>query len=140
MPMNLADYHPDWRWISRQIREQANQRCEFCDVANHAVGARDIYGAWHDEEDIHGMNSTEGARLFAGEFPRMIRVVLTVAHLDQDRGNNDPSNLRALCQKCHNAWDRPYRLRHMIETVRCKRLSAVAARGQLEMALGDIAT
>ncbi len=28
MPMNMADYHPDWRNISRQIREQAGQRCE----------------------------------------------------------------------------------------------------------------
>jgi hypothetical protein len=28
-------------------------------------------------------------------------VVLTVAHLDHDVTNNDPANLRALCQRCH---------------------------------------
>ncbi|KQQ31534.1 hypothetical protein ASF53_02205 [Methylobacterium sp. Leaf123] len=32
-------------------------------------------------------------------------VVLTVAHLDQNPGNNDPANLKALCQLCHNLWD-----------------------------------
>lgn len=33
------------------------------------------------------------------------RVVLTIAHLDHDPGNNDPTNLRAWCQKCHNCYD-----------------------------------
>lgn len=37
------------------------------------------------------------------------KVVLTIAHMDQDPGNNDDGNLRALCQRCHNAWDRPHR-------------------------------
>ncbi|MBE7197021.1 MAG: hypothetical protein INR70_04360 [Parafilimonas terrae] len=37
------------------------------------------------------------------------KVVLTIAHMDQDPGYNDPANLRALCQRCHNAWDRPHR-------------------------------
>ncbi|MFC6790634.1 HNH endonuclease [Methylobacterium komagatae] len=37
------------------------------------------------------------------------KVVLTIAHMDQHPGHNDPSNLRALCQRCHNAWDAPYR-------------------------------
>ncbi len=32
-------------------------------------------------------------------------VTLTVAHLDQNPGNNDPANLKALCQLCHNLWD-----------------------------------
>jgi 5-methylcytosine-specific restriction endonuclease McrA len=29
--------------------------------------------------------------------------------MDQDETHNDPANLRALCQRCHNAWDRPHR-------------------------------
>jgi hypothetical protein len=37
------------------------------------------------------------------------RVVLTIAHMDQDPSHNAPGNLRALCQRCHNAWDRPHR-------------------------------
>jgi hypothetical protein len=33
-------------------------------------------------------------------------IVLTVAHLDQDKGNNRFSNLAALCQRCHLNHDR----------------------------------
>lgn len=33
------------------------------------------------------------------------RVYIQVAHLDQDPRNNTPSNLRALCQACHNRID-----------------------------------
>ena len=36
-------------------------------------------------------------------------VVLTIAHLDHDVGHNDPANLRALCQRCHNRLDAPQR-------------------------------
>jgi len=32
--------------------------------------------------------------------------VLTVAHLDHDISNNELSNLRALCQRCHLDYDR----------------------------------
>lgn len=43
-------------------------------------------------------------------------VVLTVAHLDQDPSNNDPANLAALCQLCHNRWDQASRTRNAIAT------------------------
>lgn len=32
-------------------------------------------------------------------------VVLTIAHMDQNVLNNEDGNLRALCQRCHLAWD-----------------------------------
>lgn len=35
-------------------------------------------------------------------------VVLTVAHLDHDPANNERSNLRAMCQRCHLAYDREH--------------------------------
>ena len=35
--------------------------------------------------------------------------MLTVAHLDHVPENCDPDNLRALCQRCHNAYDAPMR-------------------------------
>ena len=34
---------------------------------------------------------------------RVARIVLTVAHLDHAPEHNDPTNLRALCQRCHLA-------------------------------------
>jgi 5-methylcytosine-specific restriction endonuclease McrA len=40
---------------------------------------------------------------------RRVRIVLTVAHLDHDPQNNDPANLMALCQYCHNRYDAEHR-------------------------------
>lgn len=36
------------------------------------------------------------------------KIVLTIAHLDHDPTNNDPSNLKAGCQKCHLGHDREH--------------------------------
>lgn len=44
------------------------------------------------------------------------KVVLTVAHMDQDVTNNAPENLRALCQLCHNRWDQASRTRNATAT------------------------
>ena len=38
------------------------------------------------------------------------KVVLTIAHLDHQPENNDPANLRAWCQRCHNKLDAVHRL------------------------------
>lgn len=133
-PCDYRQYHRDWRWIVRQIKGQAGDRCEFCGVPNGAVGARDRHGHWHDEDQIHSMNSGVGYGLFAGEFPRMVRIVLTVAHVgDPDPMNIDPSNLRALCQRCHNRHDMPTRQAHAAETRLRKQATALAATGQLVM-------
>lgn len=37
------------------------------------------------------------------------RVVLTTAHLDHDPTNNNLTNLRSWCQRCHNTYDAPMR-------------------------------
>ena len=36
---------------------------------------------------------------------RMVRTILTISHQDHDPTNNDPSNLKALCQRCHLRHD-----------------------------------
>ena len=82
MPMNLADYHFDWRNISRQIREQAGQCCEG---TPRYPNCRAANGTVHPDTGS--------------------KVVLTVAHMDHNKANNDPANLRALCQRCHLDWD-----------------------------------
>ena len=43
------------------------------------------------------------------------RVVLTIAHMDHNPSNNDLSNLKAWCQRCHNAYDAPMRARGRAE-------------------------
>jgi glyoxylase-like metal-dependent hydrolase (beta-lactamase superfamily II) len=38
-----------------------------------------------------------------------VKVVLTIAHLDHDPGNNAIENTPALCQLCHNRHDAKHR-------------------------------
>jgi 5-methylcytosine-specific restriction endonuclease McrA len=77
---NRARYPRDWKAISLAARTAAGWRCKFC-------------GAEHGKP-----HPDTGAK-----------VVLTVAHLDHRPENNDRANLRALCQRCHNAYDAPAR-------------------------------
>lgn len=122
MPCDYRDYHPEWRSIRRQIVEQAGNACEFCGAPNGELIARDgeRWQEWDGRDDPEG--------------PRLVMVVLTVAHLDHDRGNNDPANLRALCQRCHLRWDIDLHQRNAAATRRRKRVE----RGQVEMGVtGD---
>lgn len=134
---NKALYPPDWRTVIRPaILERAGHCCEFCSVANYAYGARDKHGEWHDENSIHHLNSDMGEMLF-GEFPNMIRIVLTIAHLDHNPRNNDYSNLRALCQRCHNRHDMAHRQANRARTLLAKRVARwrAAQPDQLEIIL-----
>jgi len=39
---------------------------------------------------------------------KVIKIILTIAHLDHDINNNDYLNLKALCQKCHLNYDKEH--------------------------------
>lgn len=129
--MNVADYHPDWRSISRQIRDQADNRCEFCDAPNGVVIQRDIDGDWVLDDELQQMNSTE-AWLWLGTWnpPPPVRIVLTVAHLCHDKTCIDPTHLRSLCQRCHLNWDRA---RHVAKAAATRRANRLVKTGQLEL-------
>lgn len=86
-PENKSRYPKNWKQIRQQILERAGNRCEFCGVENHS----------------------EVPRYRSGRGVIMVKVVLTIAHLDHTPENCDPSNLRALCQKCHNSYDAKHR-------------------------------
>jgi hypothetical protein len=132
MPMDRAKYPPDWERIRTAILARAGDRCERCGVANHAYGARDRDGTWHDADDIEAMNGTVGAELF-GDFPKMIRIVLTVAHLNHDTTDNRDENLKPLCQRCHLNHDREHHMRNAAETRRRRRME----KGQLALIGGE---
>lgn len=77
MPIDYKQYHPKWSLISRLVRFiRAKNKCEWCGAAN---------GEPHPKTGS--------------------KVVLTVAHIDHDKDNNDFKNLAALCQKCHLGHD-----------------------------------
>lgn len=83
-PENKSRYPKNWKQIRAQILERANNRCEFCGVENHT----------------YRYNPKTG---------KDARIVLTIAHLDHTPENCDSSNLRALCQRCHNQYDAQHR-------------------------------
>lgn len=135
MPCDYSKYPADWKEISLAIRERAGWRCEWCGVKNGAIGARDRYGKWWDEDSIHHLNSF-------GEFPKMIRIVLTVAHLGVPLSSGEPGdkhnkmdcrpeNLAALCQRCHLNYDRDEHKHNAAVTRRQRKVEA----GQMEMSL-----
>lgn len=117
MPFHPERYPANWKAISLAVRERAGQRCEECGVPNGELGKRDKTGIWWQEDSIHNLNSDEGWELF-GEFPDMIRIVLTVHHVCQDPSCADEAHMKALCQRCHLAADTGMRVRHAAETRR----------------------
>lgn len=106
---NRDRYPASWREISARIRnERAQGQCECEGECGH-----DHYGRCPAENG--GRDPISGNR-----------VVLTVAHLDHVPENCDDDNLRAFCQRCHNAYDAPERARGRME------------RHRAAMALGDL--
>lgn len=97
MPIDRKRYPKNWAAISRFIRfVRAGAKCEQCGLAHGATG-RWIDGRWYTAR-----------KLGLGRVPQekpMTRIVLATAHLDRDTTNNDYSNLRALCQRCHFIYD-----------------------------------
>lgn len=87
---DYGDYPPDWKAISKRIRfERAAGRCEC-----------------HGECGIHPGHRCTEKNGDKAQFANG-KVVLTVAHLDHDSTNSDEMNLRAMCQRCHLAYDAP---------------------------------
>ena len=83
-PENKSRYPKNWKQIREGILKRANNKCEFCGVDNHTMR----------------LNPNPG---------KEARIILTIAHLDHTPENNDPQNLRALCQRCHNQYDAQHR-------------------------------
>ncbi len=115
-PENKKLYPKNWKQIREAILKRANNKCEFCGVENHTEGYRDKDGNF-----IKSTGMQQEADELDGE--KIIRIVLTIAHLDHNPQNCDPNNLRALCQKCHNIYDKEHRKETRAKTL-LKRMTA----------------
>jgi hypothetical protein len=121
MPIDYKKYPSNWKTeIRPAIMERAKNCCEFCGVKHYAVGNWDgekfIPTAGNITHDAAGNGelSYKEARELVKHCneccdDNLIVIVLTIAHLDHDVKNNDFSNLKALCQRCHNRYDVGYR-------------------------------
>lgn len=113
---NKDRYPPNWPEISAQIRRRAGNKCEQCGVPNYEIGGRTRDGKWHrawpvGEKLTHIEWPKPGSYWWCEGAPfqlRIIRIVLTVAHLNHDPADCDPANLRCWCQRCHLHYDREH--------------------------------
>lgn len=128
-PENRWLYPIDWPQLSAVIRfERAKGCCEGCGRPHGRFVCHLGDGRWWDEA-AQTWRSGRGRRLklappalLPADVPiRTTFVVLACAHLDHDPGNNEPKNLRALCQRCHMLHDRAEHLRQRWITYRLRK-------------------
>lgn len=111
-PENKHRYPSTWREIRAAILDRAGHRCEQCGVPNYTYRPRKR-DVWTDD--------LGQAETWAMDGERISRIVLTIAHLDHTPEHNDPDNLRALCQRCHLAYDADHHQRTAYKTRRTKK-------------------
>jgi hypothetical protein len=100
MPIDYKKYHPDWLTkIRPKILIRANYKCEIC---------KREHLKWYFKADLTYKDSLDFWMIEkASEVGQpIVKVVLTIAHLNHDVNDNRPENLKALCQKCHLNHDR----------------------------------
>ena len=118
MPIDYKKYHKDWFTVIRPaILSRANNQCECCGLENKTKGIRDLDGTFYNIEYIMSELENKGIDLFYNVLKgtltkdgkaKVIKIVLTIAHLDHDITNNDYNNLKAMCQKCHLNYDKEH--------------------------------
>lgn len=111
MTIDYKQYPANWKTeIRPTILHRDDNKCKFCGVENHEIIHR--YGAGINDWEYWpiGMES----EVWALDGKKSTRIVLTIAHLDQDKTNNEYENLAALCQKCHLGID----LKHHMSNAR----------------------
>lgn len=134
MPMNRALYPPDWDEISARLKEEVGQKCETCGVPNHALIIRRL-----DDPFIYLVIDTDEQWLETLYFEEhewtedAIEVVLTTAHLDHNPANNQRSNLKVLCQRCHLVYDSDHHQANRRKTLINRKHQAKLMAGQLLM-------
>lgn len=117
MPLRKQLYPADWPAISLQVRSEANWQCEDCGAPHltviHRTGRPVQQGPYlvdwevvlEVEETGRGLVPASSLSWRRLRFHGLTKVVLSTAHLDRDPGNNDRTNLRAKCQRCHFGYD-----------------------------------
>lgn len=131
MPMNWKLYPRDWKTVSAKLKAEVGNKCEGCGVPNGVYILRNIQ---NPERYFVIDENWQWAGLDLEEWrEEPVRVVLTTAHLDQNPGNNDRSNLRVLCQRCHLVYDAPFNQVKKRRTRLKKNRQAKLDAGQLEI-------
>lgn len=107
-PENRARYPADWPDIRERILDRAGRRCEWVGCTAHH---REL-GYWYRDTWVRLPRALRDAgvdgpcTIAAVDGPlKIIRIILTIAHLDHTPENCTDDNLRAWCQRHHLAYD-----------------------------------
>jgi 5-methylcytosine-specific restriction endonuclease McrA len=106
-------YATNWQYISGYIRfERAKNRCEKCHLPADLIIRRRPHGHYSEltfselEAVQQYMEFNKINEKTALKRLRLTKICLSVAHLDHNESNNDYSNLKCLCQRCHLLYDK----------------------------------
>lgn len=124
-PENKHRYPANWSEIRAQIMARAGGQCEHdesglrCKAKHRSVGfweAGEFFELWSRKVDA------EDCRIEAlrESGSKVIEIVLTIAHLDHTPENCDPSNLKAMCQRHHLAYDHQHHITNAYMTRKSK--------------------
>ena len=123
-------YGREWRTVTRpRILARAGYKCEQCGIANHGEFMR-IGGVWLEWRSSRQLvwrrsrlrvkfgslalpvwHDSDGSILAERPAPglkaaRMVRIVLTIGHVNHVAGDDRDENLKAWCQWCHLHHDK----------------------------------
>ncbi|WP_020395373.1 hypothetical protein [Thiolinea disciformis] len=126
-------YPANWKQLSTDLKAKAGWECQGCGMPQYGLAFWDeglgryqlIKGnRFYDQlEYTESYKSAIAAKQHLEQwcdYPnKLIIIVLTVAHLDHDPTNNDPSNLRVLCGRCHLQYDEPHHRANRVRNARC---------------------
>lgn len=114
-------YGKEWRTVTRpRILARAADKCEDCGKPNRRVveqsaqpGPALIWRRLNKRTfgQGSGWRDNHGKKLKGPVWPnnkKLVRVVLTVAHVNHVSGDDRDENLKALCQWCHLNHDREH--------------------------------
>lgn len=119
MPIDYSKYPPNWKTeIVPRILLRAENKCEHCGIENKAsVWSIPIWMKDHPRYKIKRIWTTDKSCMIRLKSQvcipdveggiKLIKVVLTIAHLDHDETNFDVEDdrLAAMCQSCHLNYD-----------------------------------
>lgn len=128
---NMAKYpggsirSKEWLAIRDCVGKRSGWKCEKCkaphrqticrgegdDAGTYMLETGEIFDAETGKKLGHGINEYRG---------RYVLVILTVAHIDGDPGNNDDGNLAHWCQLHHNRHDAKSRAVNARKTINAK--------------------
>lgn len=121
MPIRFELHHfyrwPAWQQKRARILKRAGRKCENCHKPDRTTvltctgNGRMFWmpacgGRWRDQQGRLYRRLTPPWMRYGLSEPRVIRVVLGVAHRNHVAGDDRDENLGAWCQWCHLAWDR----------------------------------